>query len=186
MQLVKGIKPSEVFTLRVSNAANPVFWYYDLVETAFGKLIVAGASPSVSYVAFFEKEEDAIELLQKRNKGIELQFLKGGFSSIEDLLNGKKLSQKIMLSIKGTDFQKMVWEELMKIPFGEYVSYGEIAATIGKPGASRAVGTAVGRNPIAYFIPCHRVLAAGGGIGGYYWGTKVKERIMEWERLNSD
>ena len=183
MQLARGIKPSDIFILRVSNSANPVCWYYDLIETAFGKLIIAGESPSVSYVAFFEKEQDAIELLQKRNKGIKLEFLKDVFSSIACFLDGKKISDKIVLSIKGTNFQIMVWKELMKIPFGSYVSYGEIAAAIGKSGASRAVGTAVGRNPIAYFIPCHRVLAAGGGIGGYYWGTKVKERIMEWEEM---
>lgn len=183
MQLVKGIKPSEIFTLRVSHTANPILWRYDFIETAFGKLIIAGESPTISYVAFYENEQEALTLLQKRNKGIELAFQDGCFAFITPLVNGQKLFTKILLSIKGTDFQKKVWEELMKIPFGEYVSYGEIASAIGKPGASRAVGTAVGKNPIAYFIPCHRVLAAGGGIGGYYWGTEVKKRIMEWEKV---
>lgn len=183
MELKKGIKPSAIFTLRVSAKANPVRWSYDLIATAFGKLIVAGEAPSISYVAFYETEKDALELFAKRNKRIEVVRKKGSFEALTHLLTGQKIKEKIVLSITGTPFQKKVWEALLNIPFGQFYSYGEIAKSIGHPNAYRAVGTAVGRNPIAYFIPCHRVLAAGGGIGGYYWGTDVKERIIEWEAL---
>lgn len=183
MKIKKGIKPSAIFTLRVSEKANPTRWSYDLISTSFGKLIVAGEVPVISYVAFYETEKQALELFGKRNKGIAVEKKKGSFEVLTQLLTGQNIAQKIAISITGTSFQKKVWEALMDIPLGSFCSYGEIAKSIGHPKAYRAVGTAVGRNPVAYFIPCHRVLATGGGIGGYYWGTEVKERIIEWEKV---
>ncbi|MFZ9299691.1 MAG: methylated-DNA--[protein]-cysteine S-methyltransferase [Chitinophagaceae bacterium] len=181
MQLKKGVVPFEIFNLRVSRNTDPSSWYYDLLQTPFGNLIVAGERSSITYIAFYENVHDALALLQKREGDIPLTFNKGSFSVIDQLLQGGKISSKILLNIKGTDFQKRVWEQLMKIPFGTTISYGEIAAAIGQPGASRAVGSAVGKNPIAYFIPCHRILASGGSIGGYYWGLDVKKKILDWE-----
>jgi O-6-methylguanine DNA methyltransferase len=84
------------------------------------------------------------------------------------------------LEQKGTEFQKAVWREILKIPFGEVRSYGEIAAGIGNPNAVRAVGTACGRNKCPIVIPCHRVVAKS-GIGGYEFGVKVKRKLLELE-----
>ena len=87
----------------------------------------------------------------------------------------------LQVMLKGTNFQIKVWEALLRIPEGAVVSYGALAEAIGRPGAHRAVGTAVGRNPIAYLIPCHRVLRNSGEIGGYRWGTARKRAILAME-----
>jgi len=88
---------------------------------------------------------------------------------------------KVTLQLRGTNFQIRVWEALLRIPEGGLVTYGQIAKTLGSPAASRAVGTAVGANPVAYLIPCHRVIRATGAVGGYRWGTPRKRAIMAWE-----
>jgi AraC family transcriptional regulator of adaptative response/methylated-DNA-[protein]-cysteine methyltransferase len=85
------------------------------------------------------------------------------------------------LLVHGTNFQVAVWRALLRIPAGAFASYEDVAATIGSPRAVRAVGTAVGRNPIAFLIPCHRVIRASGALGGYRWGTERKRAIMTWE-----
>lgn len=91
----------------------------------------------------------------------------------------------IKLHLKGTDFQLKVWETLLKIPMGKLSSYGKIAEQIGNPNASRAIGTAVGSNPVAYLIPCHRVIQSSGDIGGYMWGNTRKTAIIGWEGAKS-
>lgn len=82
----------------------------------------------------------------------------------------------------GTKFQQQVWQALMTIPFGETRSYQQIADSINNPKAVRAVGTAIGKNPVSIIIPCHRVVRATGDIGDYYWGSERKRKILEWER----
>lgn len=91
-----------------------------------------------------------------------------------------KLSE-IKLHLKGTDFQLKVWETLLKIPMGQLSTYGSIANQIQKPNASRAVGTAIGSNPVAFLIPCHRVIQSSGTFGGYMWGNTRKTAIIGWE-----
>ncbi|VGO17469.1 Bifunctional transcriptional activator/DNA repair enzyme Ada [Pontiella desulfatans] len=86
------------------------------------------------------------------------------------------------LFVKGTPFQLTVWQALLQIPEGQLISYGRLAERIGNPKASRAVGAAVGQNPIGFLIPCHRVIRETGAIGGYRWGTDRKRAIQAWER----
>ncbi|MGI9404457.1 MAG: methylated-DNA--[protein]-cysteine S-methyltransferase, partial [Hyphomicrobium sp.] len=90
-------------------------------------------------------------------------------------------AKPVRLVLIGTDFEVRVWETLLKIPLGRAVSYGDIARHLGCPAASRAVGTAVGRNPISFVVPCHRVMRADGGLGGYHWGVTRKRAIIGWE-----
>ncbi|EEE45356.1 methylated-DNA--[protein]-cysteine S-methyltransferase [Roseibium alexandrii] len=89
--------------------------------------------------------------------------------------------QPLNIVMIGTDFEIRVWQTLLKIPMGKATTYSDIAACLGKPKASRAVGTAVGRNPISFVVPCHRVLAKGGKLGGYHWGLTRKRAILGWE-----
>lgn len=89
--------------------------------------------------------------------------------------------QPVRLVMIGTDFEVRVWEALLKIPMGRAVSYTDIARHIGKPTASRAVGSAVGRNPISFVVPCHRVFRADGSLGGYHWGLTRKRALIGWE-----
>ncbi|WP_116085825.1 bifunctional helix-turn-helix domain-containing protein/methylated-DNA--[protein]-cysteine S-methyltransferase [Tropicimonas sp. IMCC34011] len=86
----------------------------------------------------------------------------------------------------GGPFQIKVWEALMAIPTAHVATYSDIAAAIGHPGAVRAVGTAVGRNPVGFLIPCHRAIRASGGLGGYHWGLPVKRAILAWESARAD
>lgn len=89
--------------------------------------------------------------------------------------------QPLNVVMIGTDFEIRVWQTLLKIPMGQATTYSDVAASIGSPKASRAVGSAVGRNPISFVVPCHRVLAKGGKIGGYHWGLTRKRAILGWE-----
>jgi AraC family transcriptional regulator of adaptative response/methylated-DNA-[protein]-cysteine methyltransferase len=96
-----------------------------------------------------------------------------------------RLSQ-VKLHLKGTAFQLKVWETLLKIPMGKLTTYGSIARQIQVPKASRAVGTAIGDNPVAFLIPCHRIIQSTGVIGGYHWGAIRKTAIIGWEAAHTD
>jgi len=108
------------------------------------------------------------------------------FARLRDQLaqyfEGKRTAFDVTLAYPGTDFQRKVWQALRDIPYGQTRSYGEVARTVGKPGAARAVGAANGANRIAIIIPCHRIIAAGGGMGGYGGGLWRKLRLLELER----
>jgi AraC family transcriptional regulator, regulatory protein of adaptative response / methylated-DNA-[protein]-cysteine methyltransferase len=90
------------------------------------------------------------------------------------------------LHLIGAPFQIKVWEALLTIPPGTATSYGALAARLGTPRAARAVGAAVGRNPLSWLIPCHRVLAANGALTGYHWGLPVKRAMLAWESARAD
>jgi len=94
--------------------------------------------------------------------------------------------RKTPIILIGAPFQIKVWEALLRIPSGHVTTYGEIAGSIGHPAAVRAVGTAVGRNPISFVIPCHRALRKSGGLGGYHWGLPVKRAMLAWESARSE
>ena len=90
--------------------------------------------------------------------------------------------EPLALALKGTPFQLRVWEALLRIPEGRVLAYGDLARQLGEPGASRAVGAAVGQNPVGYLIPCHRVIQASGALGDYHWGPERKRAILALER----
>jgi len=106
--------------------------------------------------------------------------------SAEDLMLHKMIdsfNQTSILDLYGTAFQLKVWQALLKIPEGQTTTYADIAKAINKPKAIRAVGTAIGKNPISILIPCHRVLRTDGGIGGYAWGIDIKKKLLEFEMI---
>ena len=100
---------------------------------------------------------------------------------LEEYFSGKRKKFTVLVSLHGTEFQKHVWESLMRIPYGETRCYGEIAAEIGNPKASRAVGMANNRNPVMIIVPCHRVIGKNGSLVGYAGGLKVKEYLLNLE-----
>ncbi len=100
---------------------------------------------------------------------------------ILEYLAGKRSRFELALDLRGTDFQRRVWDELLKIEYGQTRTYAEVAQAIGQPGAQRAVGAANGANPVAIVVPCHRVVAAT-GIGGYAGGQATKQRLLAMER----
>lgn len=95
---------------------------------------------------------------------------------------GRRREFDVPLKLHGTDFQRRVWQQLVRIPFGETISYAELARRVGNAAACRAVGAANGRNPISILVPCHRVIGAGGKLTGYGGGLENKERLLAWER----
>ena len=103
---------------------------------------------------------------------------------LEEYFAGERKAFELPLSARGTPFQKRVWDELLKIPYGETITYGELAARIGNPKAGRAVGMANHHNPISIIVPCHRVIGARGKLVGYGGGLDLKERLLAFEKGN--
>lgn len=102
-------------------------------------------------------------------------------TELEEYFSGKRKTFTLPLGAKGTPFQEAVWKAASKIPYGKTVTYKDIARQIGKPAAVRAVGTALGANPIPIIIPCHRVVPSSGGIGQYAFGSRMKKQLLELE-----
>lgn len=150
---------------------------YSFEETIFGKMLTASTFKGICYLAFGEDEDAVLAEL----KAI---FPKAKYQRASDKYQElvlKKSKESIPLHIKGTNFQWEVWKVLLTIPFGKQTVYGDIAKKLKNPKASRAVGTAVGSNPVSFLIPCHRVVRASGALGGYHWGIERKRKMLEWE-----
>jgi AraC family transcriptional regulator of adaptative response/methylated-DNA-[protein]-cysteine methyltransferase len=164
---------------------------YAFHETPFGECLAAETDRGICFLGFVTDGDraGAIDDLQGRWKEALLANTPGvcGESVQQIFSSTKDPAQKpVQLFLSGTNFQLKVWEALLKIPEGAVISYGDLANNLGKPNAHRAVGTAVGQNPISYLIPCHRVLRASGDIGGYHWGVARKKAILAQEAIKRD
>jgi len=175
---IEGMTPGEY-----KNGGESLSINYSYVESDFGNLIIASTSKGICYMAFADDEARALNDMlvhfpnAKFNRFMDLSQQNALFIFTQDW---KKL-EHIKLHIKGTDFQLKVWETLLKIPMGGLSTYGSIAKQIDNPAAARAVGTAIGSNPVAYLIPCHRVIQSTGLFGGYMWGEDRKTALIGWE-----
>ncbi|MCC6371080.1 MAG: methylated-DNA--[protein]-cysteine S-methyltransferase [Bacteroidia bacterium] len=160
---------------------------YSFSETLFGKVFVASTNKGVCRMVFTNDEGETISELKKDfHKALLLQQRDSFQNSALKLFDADWNNfDEIKLHLKGSDFQIKVWQCLLQIPFGELSSYGKIAERIHHPKASRAVGTAIGDNPIAYLIPCHRVVQSGGQYGQYRWGSARKKLLIGWEAAKS-
>ncbi len=156
---------------------------YCFAESPFGSVIIASTSKGVCAVAFEENEGVALHNLQKKFPNASYCQLVDKHQQQALLMFQKDWSrlEEIKLHLNGTPFQVKVWESLLSIPMGKLTTYGHIAQHIGKPKASRAVGTAIGGNPVAFLVPCHRVIQSGGQVGGYMWGSTRKSAMIGWE-----
>lgn len=115
--------------------------------------------------------------------GKETPFVRRIMTQLEEYFSGKRESFDIKVNPTGTEFQRKVWAELLKIPYGTTKSYSDIAAAVGNKYAQRAVGSACNKNPVMIVIPCHRVIAKNGNSGGFAYGTKLKEKLLKLESL---
>ena len=160
---------------------------YSFYQTFFGPALIASTSKGICFLAFGE-EEKTIPELKKRYPGAVFKNRSDAFQlSAKALVNGEEPSVKpLPLHIGGTDFQMVVWKSLLRIPSGELCTYRQIATTIGKPTAWRAVASAIGNNPVAYLIPCHRVIRSNGHLGGYRWGVGFKQKMLDVEELKKN
>lgn len=159
---------------------------YALHESIFGTLFVAQTPRGICRTSFVDQnaEEDELKILAKHFPLANFIEDKLSTKSFAETIFAKEPTQKINLHIAGTNFQLAVWRALLRIPSGQAISYGELATHLKNPNASRAVGTAVGANPVAFLIPCHRVIQQSGALGGYRWGLERKEAIQVWEKLD--
>lgn len=157
---------------------------YGYHPTPFGPVLVGMTDKGICTMHFspgLDKAEDSLK--QHWNNAEHVHDQNATAEVVEMLFSDARPARKVLqLHLGGTNFQLKVWQALLEIPFGQVTNYGNIAATIGMPGASRAVGSAIGNNPVAYIIPCHRVIRASGVIGNYHWGEDRKKAILTWEQ----
>lgn len=175
---IEGMTPGEF-----KNGGENLEINYCFAESPFGKLIVASTPKGVCHMFFEENEQRALMDLKKKFPTATYHQFMDKFQQDALFIFQKDWQQldKIKLHLSGTPFQLKVWESLLKIPMSDLMTYGALASNIGNPKASRAVGTAIGSNPVAFLIPCHRVIQASGNIGGYRWGSARKSAIIGWE-----
>ena len=175
---IDGMTPGEY-----KNGGKNLYINYSYSVSPFGNILVASTTKGICYMAFADDEPIAMIDLKQL-------FPNAHFKQMVDHIQQQAMGiftkdwqqlPEIKLHLKGTGFQLKVWETLLKIPTGQLSTYGNIAATIKNPTASRAVGTAIGSNPVAFLIPCHRVIQSTGLLGGYMWGATRKAAIIGWE-----
>ncbi len=175
---IEGMTPAEY-----KSGGKSLSIHYSFTQSPFGNLILASTAKGICYMAFFDERNEAV-------LGLKASFPNASFEEGADEVqqaalmifqNGMATLPKIKLHLKATAFQLKVWEALLKIPSGKLFSYGALSRQLGMPGASRAVGSAIGSNPVAFLIPCHRVIQSSGGMGGYRWGNTRKTAIIGWE-----
>ena len=164
--------------------------YWGWFESPFGPALVMGTDKGICGMGFSAEmgEEEAMEDLISRWP--QADYVEDPMMLRPWVLQafgaGDGTLDKAPLFLIGAPFQIKVWEALLSIPSGQVTTYSEIADAIGSPRAVRAVGTAVGRNPISWLIPCHRALRKSGGLGGYHWGLPMKRAMLAYETVHSD
>lgn len=175
---VEGMTPGEY-----KNGGRDLHIRYSFAESPFGTVLVASTSKGICHMAFADDETEALAALKSRfpDAGYQEQTDAAQENVLHIFTRDRSRLQQIKLHLRGTDFQLKVWEALLKIPMGRLTTYGDIARHIDQPGASRAVGTAIGDNPVAFLIPCHRVIQSTGMTGGYHWNPVRKTAIIGWE-----
>jgi O-6-methylguanine DNA methyltransferase len=160
---------------------NGIIIKYNKYDTPFGVALIASTDKGICYIAFGEENLMEEELKRRYPKATFAEENAPLHMSALSLITGSGTGDSIPIHIKGTDFQVSVWNELLRIPFGKKSTYKRIAEQIGQPKAIRAVGTAVGQNPVSCLIPCHRVVRSDNTLGGYHWGLGIKERMLNHE-----
>lgn len=159
---------------------------YGYFDGPFGDTLVMATDKGICGMAFTEETGRDAALDDMRSR-----WPQASYTQAPDQMRAMveaSFAQKgeARLHLIGSPLQLKVWEALLQIPSGQVTTYTEIAQAVGSPRAVRAVGTAVGRNPISYLIPCHRALRKSGGLGGYHWGLPVKRAMLAWERARAD
>ncbi|HET6255711.1 MAG TPA: methylated-DNA--[protein]-cysteine S-methyltransferase [Puia sp.] len=182
---IEGMTPGEF-----RNGGADLEINYSFAESPFGAMLVASTVKGICYMAFVDEAAPSGSGEPAAFADLRARFPNARFRQITDLIQQNALYiftqdwsrlAEIKLHLKGTDFQLKVWETLLKIPMGGLTTYKDIAGRLGNPQASRAVGSAVGDNPVAFLIPCHRVIQSTGIIGEYHWGTTRKTAMIGWE-----
>ena len=179
---VDGVTPGEARRLGAG-----VVIRYGVHPSPFGECLVAATDRGVCAITFLDDRGEAAALagVSARWPNADLRRDPGATAPLAERIFAAGDRDPVPLHLDGTNFQIRVWEALLRVPGGSLVTYEQIATSLGSPTAVRAVGTAVGRNPIAYAIPCHRVIRKTGAFGEYRWGPARKRAILGWEAARS-
>jgi AraC family transcriptional regulator of adaptative response/methylated-DNA-[protein]-cysteine methyltransferase len=178
---IEGMTPGEY-----QQGGKNLHIFYSVAETVFGNILIASTNKGICHISFLNEGNGPPE------SDVRLRFPAATLEQKTDLHQQQALKMfrddwsdldRVKLHLKGTPFQIKVWNALLQIPSGALTSYHEIAKEVGDPQASRAVGTAVGNNPIAFLIPCHRVITSSGNLGGYHWGVDRKSAMIGMEAV---
>lgn len=162
---------------------------YGFHPSPFGECLLSITDRGVCGLAFVQQGDRAAVFNELQRDWPKAAFVEESAQTqpfVEQIFNPVKDRQALPVVLKGTNFQIKVWQALLKIPAGAVVSYDELAALIGQPGAARAVGNAVAQNPIGYVIPCHRVIRKIGAVGDYHWDPTRKRAILGWEAARKE
>ena len=159
---------------------------YGFHPSPFGTAIVIATDRGLSGLAFADPGEEKVALADMTRRWRNATYVEDheGTAPLAQRIFDTKLwrpDQPLRVVMIGTDFEVRVWETLLKIPMGRAVSYSDIACNINSPKASRAVGAAVGKNPVSFVVPCHRALGKSGTLTGYHWGITRKQAMLGWE-----
>jgi AraC family transcriptional regulator, regulatory protein of adaptative response / methylated-DNA-[protein]-cysteine methyltransferase len=158
---------------------------YSLTDSPFGKVLVAATEKGICAVRLADTEKELVAILESEFANADLvnddATLKTYVENILANLGGKLPHLDLPIDVKATAFQKRVWQELQKIPYGETRSYSDVAKAMGEPKAVRAVARACATNSVGVVIPCHRVVGANGSLSGYRWGIERKRKLLEHE-----
>lgn len=162
----------------------PLMIEYSIFKTKFGTCLVASTPKGVCSILFADSKSETILDLKSRWPHARL-ISKSNYlhTQIREYFDTGILKTKIRLHVYGTSFQIQTWNALLTIRAGSTSTYGKVAQLLGDSKKSRAVGTAIGKNPIGYLIPCHRVIASSGKLGGYHWGIDRKRKMLEDEAM---
>jgi AraC family transcriptional regulator of adaptative response/methylated-DNA-[protein]-cysteine methyltransferase len=157
--------------------------YWGWFESPFGPALVMGTAKGICGIGFAEETGAEAAMADLTSRWPHARFVEDSMMLRPWALSafGAAPGETTPLYMIGAPFQIKVWEALLTVPTGHVTTYAEIASAIGHPAAHRAVGTAVGRNPISFLIPCHRAIRRDGGLGGYHWGLDRKRAILAWE-----
>ena len=180
---IEGMTPGEY-----KRGAAGLVLRYSFAPSPFGTVALASTAKGLCYMAFENDQSRALHDLRR-------QFPNATYRRETDDVQRRALRMftddwqhldTVKLHLVGTPFQLKVWESLLKIPWGAVATYGDIAQAIGSPGSARAVGSAVGKNPVAFLIPCHRVIRSSGTLGEYAWDPARKSAMIGWEAAHGD
>jgi len=159
---------------------------YGFGQSLFGEALVAWNARGINFLGFCHEKGADETLASLRSQWSNAIFSENasGAQNWLDKIFDRGHEKPIAVWLRGSPFQLKVWEALLEIPEGTHLTYGGVASLTGHPGAARAVGTAIGNNPLAYIIPCHRVIRQAGEIGGYRWGESMKKAIIGFEAVS--
>lgn len=160
--------------------------YYGWFDSPFGEALAMGTDRGLCGLAFAAEFGHDVTMTDMRARWSDAIYVEAPEKIAHWVDAGFEGRGEAVLHMIGAPFQIKVWEALLAIPSGHVTTYSEIAGAIGNPRAVRAVGTAVGRNPVSFLIPCHRALRKSGGLGGYHWGLPVKRAILAWESARAE